>query len=89
MQIIDRSLRIGGRLEDRPLVVLQHLQLSAAVHNAKEHYQIGRSPGFLATFLRIISQRVEPGAGGRRLTESSFARIIDRDALFSFLPIAA
>jgi hypothetical protein len=50
--------------------------------------------GFLTAFLRNISQRVEPGAGGRRFyshgqTELSFAWIDGRDALFSFLPIAA
>lgn len=50
--------------EDSAFVVLQHLQLSAAAHNAEERCETGQRPGFLTAFLRIISERVEPGAGG-------------------------
>lgn len=38
---VDRSLRMGGCAEYGTLVVLQHLELSAAAHNAKERHQIG------------------------------------------------
>lgn len=41
VQVGRGALGMGGGAEDGALVVLQHLQLSAAAHNVKERGQIG------------------------------------------------
>lgn len=54
-------LCLARRGEDGALVGAQHFELSAAAHNVKERDQLAGSSAFLAAFLRIISEHVEPG----------------------------
>jgi hypothetical protein len=51
---------LRGCADDGAVVFAQHLKLSAAAHNVKESGWNAGSSGFLTTFLRIISERVEP-----------------------------